>query len=360
MKTIPLFYPYIPKEKILKEIEDTLNGRWLGQGPKVNLFEQKFGEQFKYKYPLFVNSGTSALELAYYLIGLKKGDEVIVPVLDCTAGQMYLKRHGIKIVFADIDDNLTIDPVDVVNKINKKTKAVVGVHLGGIHFNSVLNDICKGHKVPLIVDAAQSHVSCSGDYICYSFQAIKHITTCDGGMLVLNNEKEYARAKKLRWFGIDREAKEKNNYQAWQRREMTFDVYEPGFKMQPTDVDACFGLSALDDLGQVIAYRRELMKVYVDNLPIKCKPLCGGSAWLMGIITDRRDELAEYLTSKGIENNLVHLRNDIYSVFGGKRLKLPNMNELEDRYLYLPLNTKVTKEDVLYICEEITKFYGNN
>ena len=166
-----------------------------------------------YKYPLFVNSGTSALELAYHLIGLKKGDEVIVPVLDCMAGQTGLLRRGVKIVFADIDENLNIDPRDVEIKITKKTKAIVGVHLGGIHFNPELYEVAKG--IPLIVDSSQYHAKTKGDYICYSFQAIKHITTCDGGMLVLNNKEEYERARKLRWFGIDRLAKIANNFQVY-------------------------------------------------------------------------------------------------------------------------------------------------
>lgn len=356
---IPLFYPYIPKEKILKEIEDTLNGRWLGQGPKVNKFEKRFGEVFSYEYPLMLNSCTSALELSYHLIGIKEGDEVIVPILDCTAGQMGLKRKGVNIVFADIDENLNIDPDDVERKITSKTKAVVGVHLGGIPFNSKLNEVCKKHNIPLIVDAAQHFAHCEGDYICYSFQAIKHFTTCDGGMLVLKDESTYKRAKLLRWFGIDRELKEKKNYQAWERREMTFDVYEAGFKFQPTDIDACFGLSAIDDIDQIIEHRRKLAELYVKNLPPQCKPLCGGTYWLMGIFAERRDELATYLTSKEIDNNLVHLRNDIYHLFGGTRLNLPNMNSVESKYLYLPLNTKVTEEDVLKICNDIKDFYSS-
>jgi len=354
---IPLFYPYIPKEKILKQIEDTLNGRWLGQGPKVNLFEKKFGEIFDYKYPLMINSGTSALELAYHMIGIKQGDEVIVPILDCTAGQMWLKRNGVNIIFADIDNNLNINPDDVERKITPNTKAVVGVHLGGMPFDSKLNDICKKYNIPLIVDAAQHFTHCEGDYICYSFQAIKHFTTCDGGMLVLSNEEEYKRAKLLRWFGIDRELKEKKNYQAWERREMTFDVYEAGFKFQPTDIDACFGLAAIEDLNYIIEYRKKLGELYIKNLPSECKPICGGTYWLMGILTDKRDELAEFLTLNGIDNNLVHLRNDIYHIFGSKRQNLPNMNLLESKYLYLPLNTKVTEENVLFICNKIKEFF---
>lgn len=354
---IPIFFPFIPKKDIMREISDTLDGRWLGQGPKVDLFEKKFGEKMGYEFPLFVNSGTSALELAYHLIGLKEGDEVIVPVLDCTAGQMGLLRRGVKIVFADVDNNLNIDPDDVQRKITDKTKAIVGVHLGGIHFDIRLFDVAKHSKIPLIVDAAQYHAPTDGDYVCYSFQAIKHITTCDGGMLVLNNKEEYDRAKKLRWFGIDRELKTRHNYQAWERREMTFDIEEAGFKMQPTDIDACFGLAALPHLDEVIAYRKALVALYKELLP-NIEIVAGDTCWLMGILVDQRDELATFLTANGIENNLIHLRNDIFKILGPRRLDLPRMDELEGRYLYLPLNPKVLLEDVEYICERINTFYS--
>ena len=355
---IPLFYPFIPKKDILREISDTLSGRWLGQGPKVDLFEKEISKKWGYKYPLFLNSGTSALELAYHLIGLKKDDEVIVPILDCTAGQMGLLRRGVKIVFADVDNNLNIDPDDVQRKITKKTKAIVGVHLGGIHFNRNLYKVAKRHNIPLIVDSAQYHAPTRGDYICYSFQAIKHITTCDGGLLVLNNKKEYERAKKLRWFGIDRELKTKHNYQAWERREMTFDIEEAGYKMQPTDIDACFGLASLPYLDKVIKYRQGLVKLYATLLPNDVGIIADGTCWLMGILTDERDELAEYLTKYGIDNNLIHLRNDIFKILGPRRSNCLNMDRLESKYLYLPLNPKVTVSDVKYICKIINNFYG--
>ncbi|MDP3986630.1 MAG: aminotransferase class V-fold PLP-dependent enzyme, partial [Nanoarchaeota archaeon] len=307
---------------------------------------------------------TSSLELAYHLIGLKEGDEAIVPVLNCTAGQMGLLRRGVKIVFADIEkETLNMDPRDMENKISGKTRAIVVVHLGGIEANPEILEIAKRHNIPVIVDAAQHHEpkELDGDYICYSFQAIKHITTADGGMLCLKEKGVYDRAKLLRWFGIDRELKERKNYQAWERREMTFDIEEAGFKYQPTDIDACFGLAALPDLERVIEYRKMLVEIYEKKLlGIKgVDIIAGGSCWLMGILVEERDELAEFLKESGVENNLVHLRNDIFRVFGGQRENLPNMNEIEPRYLYLPLNPKVTPGDVDYICMKIREFYGS-
>lgn len=357
---IPLFWPFIPKQEILKEIEDTLNGRWLGQGPKVEKFEKEFAKKFGYEHVLFMNSGTSALEIAYHLLNIKEGDEVIVPVLDCTAGQMGLVRRGAQIVFADIEKNtLNIDPIDVRKKITEKTRAIIAVHLGGIEVNPEIFQLAKEQNIPVIVDASQHHApkNLEGDYICYSLQAIKHITTADGGILVLKNKKEYDRAKLLRWFGIDRELKAKRNYQAWERREMTFDIEEAGYKYQPTDIDACFGLASLPYLDLIIGYRKSLALEYLKELPEEVTPITGGSYWLFGILSEYRDELAEFLSNKGIDVNMIHLRNDLFDIFKEFKSPCPNMDYLHERYLYLPINPAVSKKDIHYICEKIKEFY---
>lgn len=370
---ISLFHPYIPRKKILKEISDTLSSRWIGQGPKVDLFENEFGKKMDYKYPLMVNSGTSALELTYHLLDLNEGDIVIIPVLDAIAGQVGLLRRKCKLLFCDIERNtLNIDPdyLEVLLKSNKqssankhsfssnKVRAVVGVHLGGIHFNQKIYSICKKYRIPLIVDSAQYHASTKGDYICYSFQAIKHITTADGGMLVLSNKKEYNRAKKLRWFGISRDLK-KHNSKAWAHRDMTSEVEEAGYKFQPTDIDACFGIAALPDLERVIEYRKELAVEYRKELNSveEVQVVADDTYWLLTILAERRDELADYLTKKGVENNLVHIRNDIFRILGGKRQNLPNMNWVEKRYLCLPLNCELKRSDVRFICKTIKQFF---
>jgi dTDP-4-amino-4,6-dideoxygalactose transaminase len=357
---IPLFYPYIPKNKILKELSNTLSSRWIGQGPKVDLFEKKFGKKMGYKYPLMLNSGTSALELIYHLLDLKKDDIVIIPVLDAISGQVGLLRRGCRLLFCDIErDTLNIDPLFLENLLKtNKVKAVVGVHLGGIHFNQKIYSVCKKYNVPLIVDSAQYQAPTKGDYICYSFQAIKPITTGDGGMLVLNNKNEYERAKKLRWFGVSRDLK-KHNPKVWERRAITTEIEEAGYKFQPTDIDACFALAALPDLNKVINKRRKLVDEYKKGLKSisQVQIVAGDTCWLMTILATRRDELADYLTKKGIENNLIHVRNDIFKIFGGSRQDLPNMNWVESRYLCLPLNTEVSKSDVKFICDTIRRFY---
>lgn len=354
MTQISLFHPFIPKEDILKEIEDTLSGRWIGQAHKVDEFERQFADKYGYKYVLFMNSCTSSLEMAYHLIDIKEGDEVIVSVLDCTAGQTGLLRRGAKIVFTDIDEDFNIKLEE--KHFTEKTKAVIAINLGGIEVNPNVYKLAAEHGVPVITDSAQHLGHTKGDYICYSFQAIKHITTADGGMLVLNNKEEYERAKKLRWFGIDREIKAANNWQAWEKRQMTFDIEEAGYKYQPTDIDACFGLAALKHANEVVEYRKELCEAYSKHLP-GIKTIYGGSCWLFGILHNRREEIADHLKENGIETNLVHLRNDIFKIFGGKRLDLPYMNSIEDKYLYLPLHQNLSHEDVEFIAKKVMEVH---
>jgi len=361
-RTIPIFWPYQGAVKeIIKEIEGTLNSRWWGQGPKVEQFEKEFGKKFGYKYPLFVNSGTAALDLAYHIIGIKEGDEVIVPVLDCTAGQGGIVRRGAKIVFADIEKmTFNIDPDDVRMKITPKTKVIVAVHLGGVPVDDDIFRIGRQYKIPVITDSSQMHAPTKGDYICYSLQAIKHMSTGDGGMLVLRNKSDYDRAKLLRWFGIDRDQKKKSGWQAWSRRQMTFDINEAGYKYQPTDIDACFGLVNLKHLDKEIDYRRRLAAEYlrglenVDDIDV----IVGGTYWLFGILTEDRDNLADFLLKDGIEANLVHLRNDIFDVFKKYKTYCSGMDWVESRYLYLPMNSKVTIKDVQFITKKIKEFYG--
>ncbi|MCK9370778.1 aminotransferase class V-fold PLP-dependent enzyme [Candidatus Dojkabacteria bacterium] len=356
---INLFWPsYDGKaiKKLMGELfPDDMSNRWIGQGEKVDEFERTFGDKFGYDYCVSLNSGTSALELAYHLIGIKKGDEVLTPVLTCTATNIPLKRLKAKIKFVDVNKNLTIDYKDLKQKANKQTKAIVAVTLGGLPIDTKVFKLAKKLGIPVVIDAAQSvgvgekH----GDYVCYSFQAIKHFTTGDGGMLVVRKEEEYNRAKKLRWFGIDREAKKKNNWQPYKQREMTMDILEPGFKYHMNDISAGIGLIALEKSDKWLVYREVLSSYYRRKL--KCKTISGGAYWLFGILVKNRDEVAQFLNENGIETNMAHLRNDIFKIFGGKRQELKNMDKIESQYLYIPFHLLIDKEKAKFICQKINQ-----
>ena len=350
---INLFYPNIYKEEWLLELSKVFDTRWIGQGPLVEEFERQFGEKFGYKYCLALNSGTSALELAYHLVGIGEGDEVLTPVFTCTATNVPLLRRKARIKFIDVNCVLNVDYDDIVDKISPATKAIVVVNVGGLYADYRIFGLAKEKNIPVIVDAAQSlgvrepH----GDYICYSFQAIKHFTTGDGGMLVLKNEEDYQRAKKLRWFGIDREKKKLVDWRWLVNHQMTMDIEEVGYKYHMNDLAAAMGIVGLRHSDEVLDYRKKLCDAYTEDIDV----LCGGSHWLCAIFTDNRDEIMEYLRANGIECDLIQIRNDIFKIFGGKRQILPNMNKLESQYLYLPLHPKMSINDVRYITGVLEK-----
>lgn len=350
---IDLFYPFVPKSAI-EAVSDTLRSRFIGQGPRVDEFEQEFSKKFGLHYAVALSSGTAALQTAYDLIGLEKGDEVISTPLTCTATNLELLRKGCKIVWADIlESTLCIDPLDVKSKITNKTKAVVQVHLGGIKA-----DVGKLH-IPVVSDACQALGIFTGNYTCCSFQAIKHISTGDGGMIVVESQKEYHDAKLLRWFGIDREKKIANNWQAYQCRKMTFDIELPGTKRHMTDIAASMGLEGLKYYDIVIKHREKIFDIYryrLKDFPgIKLIDGLQNTYWLATLLVEKRDDFARMMFEADIDTNVVQVRNDIYKIFGGKRADLPTMNKIEEQYISIPLNMNVREEDANYICNCIDK-----
>jgi len=337
---IPFFYPNITK-KIRQAAYGALGQKTLTQGKTVLEFEKKLESVLGIKNVVSVNCGTSALELAYTLMDLGPGDEVITPVFNFTGTNLLLARRGVKLVFADINENMLLDWTDAAKKITSKTRAIVNVCL--------FNQLSKAPKlsVPVIGDAAQYLGKTSGEkFTVHSFQATKIITTVDGGALVCADKEDYRRAKLLRWYGIDRETG-KNN--------IDVDIFEAGYKYHMNNVTAAMGLAALSDLAMARARISQLQEGYqrgLKDIP-GLKPV-GGSPFLIHV--KNRERLIKKLATKGIETGFGQRRNDSYAVFGEKRLNLPNMNKYENTYLLLPCRPNMTSKDIGYICNVIKKY----
>jgi len=360
---IVLFYPNV-SEKAIDEVAKVLRSRWIGQGPKVAQFEKEFEEKFLTdNTALAVGSGTDALHLAYILAGVETGDEVIVPVFTCTATNIPFLYMGAIIRFADVDpETLNINVDHVRQLVNKKTKAIVCVHYAGLPCDmDELMQIARENNIALIEDAAHAlgatykgvNIGEITDFSIFSFQAIKHITTGDGGMLTIKNKDLVEKAKRIRWFGIDRSAKQMG---IWEN-----DIYEIGYKYQMNDIAAVLGITALAEFDKTLRYRQLLFAEYEKQLAgIDGIKLIGTglkdrehAAWLCTVLADRRPELMKKLREFKIESSQVHYRNDRYTVFGGRRSDLPNMDFVEDKYLVLPLHLKMKIEDVQYIGKVI-------
>ena len=360
---IVLFYPNIPANAV-EEVSKVLHSRWIGQGPKVEQFEKEFQARFLTENTaLAVGSGTDALHLAYILADIGPGDEVIVPVFTCTATNIPFLYMGAKIRFADVDPNTLNINIDHVRQlVNEKTKAIVCVHYAGLPCDmDELIEIAKSWNIPLIDDSAHAlgatykgqKIGEMTDFSTFSFQAIKHITTGDGGMLTIKSPDLVEKAKRIRWFGIDRSAKQMGN---WEN-----DICEVGYKYQMNDISAALGLAALAEFDQTLKNRKLLFAEYEKQLAgIDGIHLIGSgvndrehAAWLCTVIVERRLDFMNKLRSHKIESSQVHYRNDRYTVFGGRRPDLPNMDSVEDKYLVLPLHGKMKVQDVAYISQVI-------
>lgn len=360
---ILLFHPNIPKNAE-KYISEVLQSRWIGQGPKVEKFESIFDNKFSNPCKsLAVGSGTDALHLAYLLADINEGDEVIVPVFTCTATNIPLLYIGAKIVFCDIDQNLNIDVNAIEELITEKTKAIVCVHYGGLPCDmDKIWDLAQRYDLKVIEDNAHALgatykgeiIGSQSDFSMFSFQAIKHVTTGDGGMLTIKDPNLVEKAKRLRWFGIDRLKKQKG---IWDN-----DINEIGFKYQMTDLSAALGIASMEEFDEHLMHRQKLYKLYRNLLKnTNGIRVIGGeyedrehAAWLLTAEVDNREDFMRHLRKYNIESSQVHYRNDRYSIFGGRdEGKFKKMDEMEERYIVLPLHAKVTEADVKYIADVI-------
>ena len=304
---------------------------------QVKAFEKEFADFFGFKDVITLNSGTAALELAYDLVGIKEGDEVISPILTAVATNLPLARRGAKIVFADIENDLNVSVADIEQKITPQTKAVVFVHFNGN--NRGLDEVvalCAQKGIPLIEDAAQAVGSENwgkGDFVCMSFQAIKTFTTGDGGALMCKDTLLAQKARRLRWFGFDR------------TKGQTSNITEAGYKYHMNDVAAAIGRGNLRTLRKVITHRALIVQEYR-------KYGISAFIWRAFILSTNRDEIQKQLKEIGIDSAVYDNRNDVHTVFGNK-IHLTNMDRIETQYLLLPLHMGVTVSDVQRIAEVI-------
>jgi len=360
---ITMFKPYV-SERVAPALAEILKTSWIGQGPAVDKVEGKFEKLFGSFGALTLNSCTSALHLALILANVKENDEVITTPMTCSATNMPILYEKAKPVFADIQRlSLNIDPKDIKKKLTPKTKAIIVVDWGGepCDMDEIL-EIAKDAKVSVIEDAAHAlgakykakYIGAVSDFTCFSFQAIKQITTVDGGILTCKDKDAYKRGKLLRWYGIDRNFKGDIYWK--------FKVEEAGFKYHMNDVTATMLSIQLDDLEKVNSRRREIVKRYRESLNnisgltlLEKKPDRESGNWLFTILVERRDDFTKMLKDNDIEAHMVHVRCDVYPIFGGKRLNLPAMNEVEPKYVSIPLHQGLTDDEVDKVIKTIKK-----
>ena len=360
-----LFKVHMPKT-VDKPLLEVIHSGFIGQGPKVDEFEKLLGNYFGNKKIITVNAGTSAIQLALRLANVGFGDEVITTAMTCTATNMPILAAGAKIVWADVDKVTgLIDPKSIEAKITDKTKAIIMVHFGGIPCQiDEINLIARKYNIKTIEDAAHAmgskykevKIGNHSDFVIFSLQAIKHITTIDGGLLLCKNYKDYKRGILLRWFGIDRDSNRKDF-----RCEENISEY--GYKFHMNDVSAVIGIEQLKYLDEIIDRHisnqtyYDLNLVDIPGVELIDKPSSiSSTCWIYTFHINKRDLFIKYMDENGIMASRVHERNDIHTAFIESKTSLPNLDEFNATQVSIPVGWWINNEDREYIVEKIRNF----
>ncbi|MAF59728.1 pyridoxal-5'-phosphate-dependent protein [bacterium] len=365
-KNIPLFKVFMP-ETVDKSLLETLHSGYIAEGPKVNEFNDIVSSFLGNKYTVPMNSCTTALTVSYRLAGIERGDEVISTPLTCVATNVPLLLMGAKIVWADCEKETgMIDPKKLEEIITNKTKAIVVLHKdGNLAKMDEIMAIAKKHNLKVIEDAAHTFgakykgkkVGNIGDYTCFSFQAIKHITTGDGGLLSVKNEEDYKLGRKYKWLGLDKEDNPSGG-NIWLN-----DITISGYKGNMSDISASIGIEQMKHVDEILSkyhenglYYESLLKD-VDGVGLISRNKDDyPTFWTYVILVENRNKLIKALADEGIAASVVHPRNDNYSIFKESKRELTGVNYFSERELSLPCGWWVNKEDV----EDIVKIIKDN
>lgn len=385
---IPLFKVFM-SPNVIQPVTDILSSGYISQGPKVDEFEGKLREFFGHDYVLTLNSATSGLTLAIRLLkkerpeinwpGIDQDDIVLSTPLTCTATNWPILANNLKIKWVDTDPNTcNIDLDDLRKKLSPKTKVIMVVHWGGYPVDldklSDIQDECQqlyGFRPYVVEDCAHAFgatfrsakIGTSHGNLCvFSLQAIKHLTTGDGGLLLVPDEFLYEKGKLLRWYGIDRD---KRNYKGKDFR-LEHDVEEWGYKFHMNDINATIGLANLTHMENNLNICRSNGHYYDQHLKnlrnielLENADNRESAYWLytMKILNDKKLDFMEFMKDKNIMVSQVHQRNDLNTcVEEFKDDNLSNLDMIEKQIICIPVGWWISHVDRTYIVECIKEF----
>lgn len=366
---ISVFGSKVGKEEIAN-VSEVLESQWMGFGKKVNLFEERFAARLGLDHFAMVDSGSNALYMAVTLLNLPPGSDVIVPAFTWVSCAQAVILAGHKPVFCDVElDTLNVSRETIERAMTPNTRAVMVVHFAGKPVNM---DPILELGIPVIEDAAHAVDSfykgrpCGGigDVGIYSFDAVKNLTTGEGGGITARESALIDRARILRYCGIGKSGFEAAASSAGGRsRWWEYNIQEPFIKMLPTNIAAAIGLAQLEKIDELQEFRKEVWAIYqreFENIewimrPPEPEPHEKHSYFTYVIRVPKRDELAKYLFDADIYTTLryhpLHM-NPLYA----SSAKLPNSEVLNEDSLSLPLHPNLTMEQVDYIVAKVKSF----
>lgn len=376
---IPVFRPYTDGKEI-EYLKEVIDSGWWGLGPKTKEFEEVFAEYIGCKYGVGLNSATAALDLAFKSIGIEGKEVITTSMTFVSTNHAILYNNGIP-VFCDIEpDTLNIDANKIEELITKKTKAIIVVHYGGraCDMDKIMN-IAEKYKLKVVEDCAHA---CGGEYLprgmeyipqgkgrklgsigdfgSFSFQAVKNLSTGDGGMLTTNNKEAYDFLMKYRWVGITKDtfSRVKGKY-SW-----FYDVVNLGHKFHMNDISAAIGLAQFEKLEWMNEQREKWTNYYseklngIGDIEIPTKKEYMKPAYHNYVIkTSKRDELQEFLKSKNISTGVHYYPNHLYDMYKPYYRKLPITEAIWKRLITLPLFPDLKKEEIDFVITKIRGFY---
>ena len=359
---VDLKQQYIKERKnLLKIIDRALKkDKWVG-GDEVEKFEKKISKICKTKYCVALNSGTDALTLGLHLLGVRRGDEVITPANSFIASTAVIVHLGAKPVFIDVKKDQNIDEDKIEEKITKKTKAIMPVHLTGrmCAMDKIIK-ISKKYKIPVIEDCAQSILSSYknrmsgswGDLGCFSAHPLKNLNAIgDAGYLTTNNKSIYKKVKNLRTHGMDQS---RDNIKSF------------GYVSRMDNIQAAILNYRLLNLKNIIEKRRKNVNLYLKYLNLKKidfpleKDYEFNTYHTFVIQVNNRDNLKNYLNTRKIETAIhyptpIHLQS-ASKFLNYKRGSFPETESQSKKILTLPIHQYLKKKDIFRIAKSINEF----
>lgn len=375
--SIQVLKPKFHVDECLEAVRECLEKGWTGMGFKTVEFEDAWKKYTGHKNAYYLNSNTVGLHLAVKILkmknGWKDGDEIISTPITFVSTNHAILYENMHVTFADVDEYLCLDPVDVEKKITKKTRAVIFVGYGGrVGQLDKIIEICKKHGLKLILDAAHmSGTRVNGvtpgtwdgiDVTVYSYQAVKNLPTGDSGMICFAEDEDDKLARRLAWLGINKDTYARSNKgtYAWK-----YDVDYVGYKYNGNAIMAAIALVQLKYLDEENARRREIVNMYnaafKDNKKIK---IVGAphadecSFHIYELIVPDREALLNELAKNDIYGG-VHYRDNIeYSMYRYAEGTCPKAREISEHIITLPLNLWMSDDDVKKIISVVNGFVG--
>jgi perosamine synthetase len=369
-RNIPISLPVTGEEEWLATKEPLMTG-WLTSGPKVREFEKLFAERHQVKHAIAVTSATTALHLAVVALGIREGDEVIVPAFTWVSTANIVLYQGAKVVFVDIDPKtFNVDPTQLKKRITKKTKAIIPVHLFGLCAEmDPIREIAG--NIPLIEDAACAAGSgykgvpagALGTMGCFSFHPRKSVTTGEGGMVTTNDDKLAETVMSLRNHGASISEEERHH---GAKPYILPDFNLMGYNYRMTDLQGAVGVVQLKKLDKFIAERDKWAKFYKENLrhiswlrlPEHSADFSHGWQSYVTYIDEstapyKRNELMERLQKLGISTrpgtHAVHMLGFYQKKYNLAAEHFPGARDANNHSMAIPLHNRMTEDDYQYV-----------